>query len=141
MYRARDVMRTDLITVRAEATFGDAIRTLLEHDISGAPVVDEQGRLVGIISELQLLEAVYTPEVKTHHVRHFMTKHVLTVTEETILSDVTNLMVLHRIRRVPVVREGELVGIISRRDLLRYTLEAEDTLKKSIDQVKTFAGT
>lgn len=140
MYKAEDVMCTKLITIREDVTVEEAILTLLEHDISGVPVVDDQGRLVGIISELQLLEAVYTPEVKTHQVHNFMTKDVLTVTEGTILSDVTNLLVLHRIRRVPVVRDGELVGIITRRDLLRYTVEAGDTLKKSLDQLRTFAA-
>ena len=140
MYQALDVMRTNVITICADATVEDAIRSLLQHDISGAPVVDDQGSLVGIISELQLLEAVYTPEVKERPVRHFMTKDVLTVVESTLLSDVTSLLVLHRIRRVPVVGNGSIVGIITRRDLLRYTLDAGDTLEACLDQVKTFVN-
>jgi len=140
MYTAQEVMRTNLITIPENATVEEAIRSLLANDISGAPVVDDEGDLVGIVSELQLLEAVYTPEIKKHQVRQFMTKDVLTVTEGTILSDVTNLLVLHRIRRVPVVRDGRLVGIITRRDLLRYALEAGDSVEKSLDEVRSFVN-
>ena len=140
MSTARDVMQTNLVTIQINSTVGEAIRVLIEHDISGAPVVDDEGDLVGIITELQLLEAIYTPEVKSHQIANFITWDVLSVTEETLLSDVTNVLVLHRIRRVPVVREGRLVGIIARRDLLRYTVEASESLEKSMDEVKTFVS-
>jgi CBS domain-containing protein len=136
MYTARDVMCSDVITISVDATVGDAMRVLLEKDISGAPVVDEQGELVGIVSELQLLEAVYTPQIKKHSLRNFVTKNVLSVTENALLSDVANILVLHRIRRVPVLRDGRLVGIVSRRDLLRYALEAGETA----DPVKSAVG-
>jgi len=140
MCRARDVMTAGLLTISQDATVEEAIRMLIDRDISGAPVVDDDGKLAGIISELQLLEAVYTPEVKSQRLRSFMTKDVLTVTEDTLLSDVTNILVLHRIRRVPVLRDGRLVGIITRRDLLRYALEASDTLTMSVKELKTFVG-
>jgi CBS domain-containing protein len=133
-------MTTSLFTISKDATVEEAIRMLIDRDVSGAPVVDDQGKLIGIISELQLLEAVYTPEVKSQRLRSFMTKDVLTVAEDTLLSDVTNILVLHRIRRVPVLRDGRLVGIITRRDLLRYALEASDTLTMSVNELKTYVG-
>lgn len=139
MHTAQDVMRTALITVHQDATVEGAIRTLIEYNISGAPVVDDLGHLAGIISELQFLEAVYTPEIKTHKVHEFMTKDVLTVTEETLLSEVANTFVLHRIRRVPVLRGQKLVGIITRRDLIRYALESGDSLDTSLTVVKSSA--
>jgi CBS domain-containing protein len=131
---ARDVMQTNLVTIPVDSTVADAIGVLMEHDISGAPVVDEQGILVGIISELQFLEAVYTPEIMSHRVEGFITRDVLTVTEEATLAEVTNILVLHRIRRVPVTREGRLAGIITRRDLLRFAMQ------QSRKQVVTLAG-
>lgn len=139
MYSARDVMSIDLVTISQDATVEEAIREIVAHGISGAPVVDDQGRLVGIISEFQLLEAIYTPEVKTRHVRDFMTREVLTVAEDTILSDAANLMIIHRIRRLPVLRDGEIVGVIARRDLLRYIIEAGDSLEEYLERVQTFA--
>jgi CBS domain-containing protein len=109
---------------------------MLEHEISGAPVVDAGQNLVGIISELRLLEVIYTPELKVAPVSQFMTRDVLTVTEATLLSEIATIFVLHRVRRVPVVRDGHLVGLISRRDLLRYALEAGDELRELKEQAK-----
>jgi CBS domain-containing protein len=140
MRRARDVMIVDLLAIRADATVEEAIRSLLDHRVSGAPVVDQQGCLVGIVSEFQLLEAIYRPEVKLEQVRDLMTKDVITVTEDAALSEVANLLLLHRIRRVPVVRAGRLVGIVTRRDLLRCTLEADDTSSELADEVKACSG-
>lgn len=124
MHTARDVMCSDVITIPVDSTVADAIGILLDRGISGAPVVDAAGSLVGIVSELQLLEAVYTPEIMGHPLHNFITKNVLTVTEETLLTDVATILVLHRIRRVPVVRGARVIGIIARRDLLRYAVEA-----------------
>jgi CBS domain-containing protein len=120
MNKARDVMNTELITIRTDATVGDAIRCLLANRISGVPVIDEHGCLAGIVSEYQLLEALYRPEVKKESVCNLMTKDVITIAEDAALPDVANLLLLHRIRRVPVVSRGKMVGIISRRDLLRH---------------------
>ena len=139
MYESRDVMTTDILAVSPDMTVKDAINCLVHHRVSGAPVVDAAGRLVGVITEFQLLEAIFTPEVKKHLVGDFMTKDVLTVTENTMLSDVAHLFITHRIRRVPVVRDDRIVGIVSRHDLLRYILEANDTLDEFLDELRSFA--
>lgn len=127
MCRAGDVMNKNVVAICPDATVEEAIHSLLEHHVSGVPIVDEQGCLVGIISEFQLLEAIYRPEVKQERVRDLMTKDVITVAEDATLSEVANMLLLHRIRRVPVVRDGKLVGIIARRDLLACTVDAENT--------------
>jgi len=128
MYRVRKVMNTDLVTLRADATVADAIHTLVESGISGAPVVDHSGVLVGIVSEFQLLEAVYTPEFKSCRVHDIMTTDLVTVGENAFLSDAANLMMLHRIRRLPVVQNDRVVGIVARRDLLQYVIDAGESL-------------
>jgi CBS domain-containing protein len=135
MYEAHDVMNTRVVTIPADATVEKAIATLVENDISGAPVVDRAGCLIGIISEYRLLEAVYSPEIKNDQVSGLMSTEVLTVDENALLSDITSLFIAKRIRRVPVVRNGQLMGIISRRDLLRYTLEAKDTVDPYLQRV------
>ena len=140
MRRARDVMNSDVVVLAEKVTVEEAIRSLLKHHVSGAPIVDGQGHLVGIVSEFQLLEAIYRPEVKQEQVCGLMTKDVITVTEGTALSEVTNLLLLHRIRRVPVVRKGKVVGIISRRDLLQHTVESEDVQAAAADEVKACSG-
>lgn len=133
MDRAKDVMSQDFISVPSNATVEEATRTLIDHEISGAPVVDEMKHLVGIISEYQLLEVVFAPQVKSRPVEEFMTKEVLSVDEEAPLTDVANLFVLHRVRRVPVLRDGKtIVGIVSRRDLLAQALKADSSVSATV---------
>jgi len=138
MYRASDAMNREVVSLRPEATVEEAIRILLEREISGAPVVDGDGQLVGIISEFQLLEVLYSPELKAAALGEFMTRDVMTVGEQALLSDVVSLMIAHRIRRVPVVREGRVVGLLTRRDLLRYAIEDGQAVRDFIDGVRSF---
>ncbi len=140
--RAGDVMTADVVTVGPEAWVGEIARLLLEHRISAVPVVDAAGRLVGIVSEGDLVRRAETGTlprrawwldlltdpaveareyVKTHGRRaaDVMTRGVVTVGVDTPLEDVARLLERHRIKRVPVVRAGRVVGIVSRADLIR----------------------
>ena len=123
MRQAKHVMTRDVVTVSCDASVNDTIELLLEHDISGAPVVDDAMRLLGIISEFRLMQAIYDPLLKFQRVTELMSKDVLTVDEETPVTTVASLMIWNRIRRVPVLRNGMLVGLISRPDMIRYALE------------------
>jgi CBS domain-containing protein len=143
--RAVDVMTTDVITVDPDTTVQALAAMLAERGISGAPVVDSSGRLVGIISEGDLLHRAEIGTARRHRERrrswwldHFasdlareyvkshgrivkdiMTRDVVTVTEDTDLADVAALLEAKRIKRVPVVREGKIAGIISRANIVR----------------------
>ncbi|HLJ11402.1 MAG TPA: CBS domain-containing protein [Planctomycetaceae bacterium] len=132
MLTARDVMTTNVITISSAMTVEEAIHILLLNGISGAPVVDESGKVVGIISEFQLLVVVYNSDAKEESVADFMTKGVVSVGEEAPLTEVANKMVVHRIRRLPVVDRGNLVGLISRPDLLRYAIDAAVPLRPEL---------
>ena len=140
MYTANQIMRKDVVSIPEDATVEQAMRELLTHDISGAPVIDKDGNLVGIVSEFPLMEAIYDPGLKAAPVSQLMTKDVLTVSESTMLSDVASIFVAHRIRRVPVLRNGRLVGLVSRPDLLRYILEAGDEIAEFVETAKSVAG-
>ncbi len=139
MYQVRDVMNEDFLTISTDKTVEEAIRLLVDNHLSGIPAVDEDDRLVGIVSELNLLETLYSPKIREMLVRDVMTKDVLTVAPNTMLSDATGLMVVHRIRRLPVVDDGKIVGVVARRDLLRYTMEAGDELEAFLDEIKACA--
>lgn len=139
MYQARDVMTSKVVTVSSEATVSETIDLLLNHHISGAPVVDSRGNLVGVISEFQLLETIFDPTVRNGFVADFMTRSVISVHEETLLADVATLFIKHRIRRMPVVDKGRLVGIISRSNLLRYVVQAGDRIVNYLKDVKSYA--
>jgi CBS domain-containing protein len=140
--RAIDVMVRNVVTVRPDTDVADAIKLLAEHDVSALPVLDKDGNLVGVLSEADLIhraeigtekhrpwwqEAVtgattLAEEFAKSHgkkVGEVMTTGVISVTEETPLSEIAALFERKRIKRVPVVKNGKLVGIVSRSNLIQ----------------------
>lgn len=134
--RVKDVMTTRVISVAPETDVREVSRILLSNRISGAPVVDGAGRVLGMLSEGDLMRRAElgtdsapsqatAPEraeafVKSHglHARDVMTHPVLSVSEDAGLEEVATLFEAHRIKRAPVVRDGKLAGIVSRANLL-----------------------
>lgn len=117
-----DYMSRRVITLSPEQSVHDAIHVLLENQISGAPVVDENGQLKGMFSESDCLkgalEASYhDTEIGT--VSEYMTLDLQTVSGQTSILDAAEIFLADHRRRLPVVDDGKLVGQISRRDLLR----------------------
>jgi len=131
-HSAQDIMTKDLVTLGPNTTAQDAIEVRLKNKISGAPVVDSDGKLVGIVSEYQLLAVIYDEEFKNQPINELMTNEVLTVEEDTLLTEIANLFIVHRIRRLPVLRDGELVGQISRRDIIRFSIQHKDVIKQEV---------
>jgi CBS domain-containing protein len=136
MYEVRDAYTPDVVSIDPDATIEAALHVLIENDVSGAPVVDKHGRLCGIISQFQLLEIAFDPEVRQGLVRDVMTRKVITVKENTLLATVANVLMVRRIRRLPVVREGKVVGIISRGDLVKYFAKTGERLRPFIDNLR-----
>ncbi len=119
-FKVKDAMTTAVVSVLDDATIDEVFSLLLRHHVSGLPVVDSENRLVGIVSELDLLMLLNNPESDKSHVSDYLSGNVLTVEEDDLLTDVTDLFLTHNFRRLPVVRDGRLIGVISRRDLVRY---------------------
>ena len=119
MLTAGEIMTSEMVTIRPEASIADAIDLLLNQQISGLPVTDAEGRLVGVITEFALLALAYDKHVKNHTVRQHMTRDVISVEVDDSLRRVADLCIVHRVRRLPVMQAGRLVGIIARRDVLR----------------------
>jgi CBS domain-containing protein len=119
MLTARNIMTDNLITVRPEDSTEAAIQLLLDEQISGLPVVNKQGHLVGVITEFALLGLVYDQDLKNQTVDQHMTRELITVNIDDPVSRVADLCIVHRVRRLPVMENGRLVGVIARRDVLR----------------------
>jgi CBS domain-containing protein len=108
----------------------EAIQVLIENRVTGLPVVDEEGRLRGIFTEtdrLNLLLNERSPAAAT--VGDVMTKGVITVDEDTTLDQVNQLLLRANIRRVPVMRDGKIVGIVSRSDVVKALRGARQELQ------------
>jgi CBS domain-containing protein len=126
---AREFMVTDLVTLSPKTDVVEAVQTLMAHRISGAPVVDADGRYLGVFSEkcaMQvLLDAAYE-QLPTCEVRAFMDADAQTISPSTHLLSVAQVFLLTPYRRLPVVEAGMLVGQVSRRDVLRVWMDAID---------------
>ena len=112
----RDVMTSEALTTTPETPVAEVAQLLLARGLGGLPVVDGTGSLVGMVSDLDLIGK------RGATVAQVMSRGVVTVGEEATLEEVIALMGLHGIRRVPVVRDGRPVGIVSRTDLLRHAI-------------------
>ncbi len=131
--RTRDVMTTDVVVVSPDTPAREAARLLADRGFTALPVVDDAGWLVGIVSEDELLrdrlpqdprrlvhgEPIEARHVPADSVAGVMTKSPVTVTPNTDLAEVADLMLQHGVRSVPVMRERHLAGIVTRRDMLR----------------------
>ncbi|MGE8495898.1 MAG: CBS domain-containing protein [Pseudomonas sp.] len=120
--KVRDYMTRHLVTFRSDTDLFTAINRLLEHRISGAPVVDSQGHLIGLLSEGDCLRGILSGayyEAIGGNVSAYMTTEVETISPELDIIEVSERFLRGRRRRMPVVENGRLIGQISRSDVLR----------------------
>jgi len=143
MLKAKDMMTKDVITVKPEATVEELARLLIEHKISGVPVVDEGKKLIGIVTENDLISQnrrLHIPTIirlfdayivlgsgklegeirkmAAITVGEICTKNIVTITEETSMDDIATIMSDKYIHLIPVVRDKVVVGIIGKADLV-----------------------
>jgi CBS domain-containing protein len=155
--KAREVMTTKVVSVSPDQGTRDVAKILVDKGISAVPVVDDKGRPIGMVSEGDLvgrddpnhearrdwwlvllaegemLNADFLASFRTsdRRVRDVMVRQVVSVGEETEVGEIARLLTAHRIKRVPVVREGRIVGIVSRADLVRAL--AEESPKPTLE--------
>ncbi|HEX8998082.1 MAG TPA: CBS domain-containing protein [Ktedonobacterales bacterium] len=111
--RARDIMTHEVITIGPDASIQDAARLLSRYNISGVPVVNGDGQMIGIITEADLL----AKEGKT--VADIMSARVTTAQEDTPVEMIAQILTSNRFKRLPIVRGARVVGVISRADIVR----------------------
>lgn len=116
--KAKDIAKYGVITIEKDKSVYDAIRKLVEKNISGLPVVDDTG-LVGIISEKDVLRLLYDKKLLRGSVGDYMTGDVVSFDEEDNLANICDCLVNNHFRRVPILHRGKLVGILSRADLIK----------------------
>ena len=117
----KHVMTSTVVAVNADTKIDDVFSLLLRHHISGLPVVDDERRLVGVITELDLLRLLDNPETTVDRVVDYATTNVMSVTPDEQLPNVLEIFLTKPYRRLPVTdADGKLVGVVSRHDLIRF---------------------
>lgn len=146
--KAKDIMEKEVVTVKQYATIKEIVRVLIDNKISGVPVVDDDGRLLGIVSEGDILHKEANPrlpnfinilgaiiyyngverynedfkKLMARQASEIMTDKVVVISEDVEIDEVAGLMIKHGIKRIPVVEGGKIVGIISRTDIIKTLL-------------------
>ena len=136
-FTAGDIMTARLVTLDPEMDVFKAIELLLKHKISGAPVIDKNRRLLGMFTEKSCLEVMVTAAydgLSANEVGSFMSEPADTVSEETGMLSMAQVFLNQRTRRLPVLRDGKLVGQVSRRDLIGATMKL---VRRSPDRSRT----
>jgi len=147
--KAMDVMVRNVLTVKPDTSVAEVARLLVEHDISAVPVVDDHGKMVGIISEADLMRRVeigtekqrpwwleaMTPATtlanefaKSHgkRVAELMSPQVVSASEDTPLIEIATLLERHQIKRVPITKDGKLVGVVSRSNIIQALASSKE---------------
>jgi len=118
---AKDLMTKDIISVRPTMPIKELAMTLIKNQISGAPVTGKNGKILGIVSEADLVTK------KGKDVRSIMSKKVISIAEDTSVEEIAQLMTRHKIKRLPVIHGKQVVGIVSRADIVNAIAMGEHT--------------
>lgn len=144
--QARDVMTAPVVTVRADAPVKDVAALLVEHGISGVPVVSAGGELVGLVSEADLMALGSGPDPRAHlrqgttgpvagSVADVMVRDVVTATEDADVASLARLLLRENVKRVPILRSGRVVGIVARRDLVRILARSDEQIRERVTEL------
>lgn len=118
--QAKDIMTREVITASPALSVKELAQLLIKNQISGVPVADEHGKIVGLVSEADIIAK------KGKHVQAIMSQQVYSVTEQASVEEIAQLMTAHRIKRVPVMNGDRLVGIVSRADIVNTIAMGEN---------------
>ena len=152
--KAHELMTRDVVTARPDTPVRQAAALMAEHHVTSLPVLDDAGRLIGIVSEIDLVRDRLPRDPRSHlrpgpgqqpdpaqHVRQVMTDQVCSLGEAADTAELAKLMVDNNLRAVPIVDGDRLVGIVSRRDLLRTLLRDDTALVAEIgERLDVYAG-
>jgi CBS domain-containing protein len=134
MLKAKDIMTTHVVAVTRDDTIDHAISLMVKHRISGLPVVDHDHRPLGIVSEFDLLELICEGHPEDNSVAQFMSPGLFGVDENDSWVQVADLFREKHVRRLPVLRDGRLVGIVTRHDLMHAIRDARRQMRLCLSQ-------
>lgn len=120
--KASQIMTKAVVSATQDMSLKDVISLLLRYHVSGMPVVDEEGKLIGIITERDVLNSTFSGNASWTKVKEVMSKDLTFFGPNTDIIEIAECFINKGIRRVPIVDDGKVVGIVSRRDIIREIL-------------------
>ena len=152
--KASEIMTRDVVTVRADTSAREAIALLARHHITSLPVLDDDRNVIGIVSEVDLLRNRVSHDPRAHlrpphdeghdparTVRDIMTDTVICLSENADTADLADLFITNNVRAVPILRGADLVGIVSRRDVLSTLLRDDAVVRAEVqERLDAYAG-
>lgn len=125
MLKAKDIMNTNVVSVKKDTPIFEAVELLVEYDISGLPVVEDDMTLAGILSEKDVVDLFYeeSDEAENKKVSDYMTDPAVHFEENSSLVNICDFLLKNLFRRIPVTSGGKLIGIISIKDVLNSVLQ------------------
>ncbi len=138
MLKARDIMKTDIVSVKKDTSILEAIRILVECDISGLPVIEDDMTLAGVLSEKDVVEIFYESEqAESKTVNDYMTDPAVYFEENMDLTHICDFLLKNIFRRVPITSKGKLIGVISVKDVLSSVLKLRQEKTGGINKEPT----
>jgi len=126
-------MTKNVVFVKENTLIYEAMELLIQHKISGLPVVDGEMNLKGLLTEKDVLSILSNPKVGIKDsVEYYMSKDIISFTEKATAADICQFFIKSHIRRVPIVRDGKLVGIVSRRDIIEVIIKSRNDFNQSV---------
>lgn len=132
MTKIRDLMQTNVVALSPDTTLAEAVRIFTDEQIDGAPVVDAAGTAVGMITEAALIDCVFDASVRDEPVSRFMTRELHFVGPDDPHSRAAQLFALCSLRRLPVIENSKLVGLVTRRDLINHALATNELMREPL---------
>jgi len=123
--QAKDVMLKETITIGPNVSLRKAVKQLVENKVSSMPVVDDTGKLIGIISCENVLNVAFDGYINTTKVETVMTKNVVYFEPDTNLEDIALVISKKHFHRIPIVKDGKLVGTVTRRAIVKKIFDLE----------------
>ncbi len=123
MFKASTAMTANPITVSKDANVYEAIRVMVENNVTGLPVVNRDMTLAGVISEKDVLDLLYNVKDRDQTVSCFMTHNVVAFDKDDSLVDIAECFMKNHFRRVIITDDNSVVGVVSRRDIIKYILQ------------------
>jgi CBS domain-containing protein len=128
--KAKDIMTKRVVVIPADLNIYNALKIMLANEISGLPVVEESGKLIGIITEKDVLAIHDSSSLKDKKVSSLIVKKVIYVDENTSCDEIRKILLKKKIKRIPILRDGRPIGIVSRRDILKFFIGGIYTYEK-----------